>query len=135
MGVVYLAEHERLKRKVALKVLAPELADDERFRDRFIRESELAASLDEPNVLPVYDAGEHDGNLFIAMRYVAGTDLRGLIDESPLALEDALTVVDGVARALDAAHSRGLVHRDIKPGNILVVRSNGSRRDRARVPL
>ncbi len=127
MGVVYLAEHERLKRKVALKVLAPELADDERFRDRFIRESELAASLDEPNVLPVYDAGEHDGNLFIAMRYVAGTDLRGLIDESPLALEDALTVVDGVARALDAAHSRGLVHRDIKPGNILVVRSDGPR--------
>ena len=127
MGVVYLAEHERLKRKVALKVLAPELADDERFRDRFIRESELAASLDEPNVLPVYDAGEHDGNLFIAMRYVAGTDLRGLIDESPLALDDALMVVDGVARALDAAHSRGLVHRDIKPGNILVVRSNDSR--------
>jgi serine/threonine protein kinase len=128
MGVVYLAEHERLKRMVALKVLAPELADDERFRDRFIRESELAASLDEPNVLPVYDAGEHDGNLFIAMRYVAGTDLRGLIDESPLALEDALTVVDGVARALDAAHSRGLVHRDIKPANILVVRSDGPRR-------
>ena len=127
MGVVYLAEHERLKRKVALKVLAPELADDERFRDRFIRESELAASLDEPNVLPVYDAGEHDGNLFIAMRYVAGTDLRGLIDRSPLALEDALTVVDGVARALDAAHSRGLVHRDIKPANILVVRSDGPR--------
>ena len=127
MGVVYLAEHERLKRKVALKVLAPELADDERFRDRFMRESELAASLDEPNVLPVYDAGEHDGNLFIAMRYVAGTDLRGLIDESPLALDDALTVVDGVARALDAAHSRGLVHRDIKPGNILVVRSDGPR--------
>ena len=127
MGVVYLAEHERLKRKVALKVLAPELADDERFRERFIRESELAASLDEPNVLPVYDAGEHDGNLFIAMRYVAGTDLRGLIDESPLALEDALTVVDGVARALDAAHSRGLVHRDIKPANILVVRSDGPR--------
>ena len=126
MGVVYLAEHERLKRKVALKVLAPDLADDERFRDRFIRESELAASLDEPNVLPVYDAGEHDGNLFIAMRYVAGTDLRGLIDESPLALDDALTVVDGVARALDVAHSRGLVHRDIKPGNILIVRSTSS---------
>ena len=127
MGVVYLAEHERLKRKVALKVLAPELADDERFRERFIRESELAASLDEPNVLPVYDAGEHDGNLFIAMRYVDGTDLRGLIDESPLALDDALTVVDGVARALDAAHAKGLVHRDVKPANILIVRSNGSR--------
>jgi serine/threonine protein kinase len=127
MGVVYLAEHKRLKRKVALKVLAPELADDERFRDRFIRESEIAASLDEPNVLPVYDAGEQDGSLYIAMRYVVGTDLRGLIDESPLTLEDALTVVDGVARALYAAHSRGLVHRDVKPGNILIVRSTDSR--------
>ena len=127
MGVVYLAEHDRLKRKVALKVLAPELADDERFRERFIRESELAASLDEPNVLPVYDAGEHEGNLYIAMRYVVGTDLRGLIDESPLSLDDALTVIDGVARALDAAHAKGLVHRDVKPANVLLVRSNDSR--------
>jgi serine/threonine protein kinase len=127
MGVVYLAEHERLKRKVALKVLAPELASDERFRSRFIRESELAASLDEPNVLPVYDAGEHEGSLYIAMRYVVGTDLRGLIDESPLSLDDALTVVDGVAKALDAAHAKGLVHRDVKPGNILIARSPGSR--------
>src|SRR4029453_1328133 len=104
MGVVYLAEHDRLKRKGALKVPAHELADDQRFRERFIRESEMAASLDEPNVLPVYDAGEHEGGLYIAMRYVVGTDLRGLIDESPLSLDDALTVVDGVARALDAAH-------------------------------
>jgi tRNA A-37 threonylcarbamoyl transferase component Bud32/outer membrane protein assembly factor BamB len=127
MGVVYLAEHDRLKRKVALKVLAHELADDQRFRERFIRESELAASLDEPNVLPVYDAGELEGGLYIAMRYVVGTDLRGLIDESPLSLDDALTVVDGVARALDAAHAKGLVHRDVKPANILLVRSTGSR--------
>jgi tRNA A-37 threonylcarbamoyl transferase component Bud32 len=127
MGVVYLAEHDRLKRKVALKVLAHELADDQRFRERFVRESELAASLDEPNVLPVYDAGEHEGGLYIAMRYVVGTDLRGLIDESPLSLDDALTVVDGVARALDAAHAEGLVHRDVKPANILLVRSTGSR--------
>jgi tRNA A-37 threonylcarbamoyl transferase component Bud32/outer membrane protein assembly factor BamB len=127
MGVVYLAEHERLKRRVALKVLAPELADDERFRERFIRESELAASLDQPNVLPVYDAGEQEGHLFIAMRYVDGADLRELIDESPLALDDVLTVVADVARALDAAHSKGLVHRDVKPGNILIARSSGSR--------
>ena len=126
MGVVYLAEHDRLKRKVAFKVLASELADDERFRDRFIRESELAASLDAPNVLPVFDAGEHDGSLYIAMRYVQGTDLRGLIDQSPLALDDALMVIDGVARALDAAHAKDLVHRDVKPGNILIARSAGS---------
>jgi serine/threonine-protein kinase len=127
MGVVYLAEDARLKRKVALKVLAPEVADDGRFRDRFIRESELAASLDAPNVLPVYEAGEHLGSLYIAMRYVEGTDLRGLIDESPLTLDDAFTVVEGVARALDAAHAKGLVHRDVKPGNILIARSSGSR--------
>ena len=126
MGVVYLAGDPRLKRKVALKVLAPGLADDDRFRDRFIRESKVAASLDAPNVLPVYEAGEHRGSLYIAMRYVEGTDLRGLINQSPLALADALTVVDGVARALDAAHAKGLVHRDVKPGNILIARSAGS---------
>jgi serine/threonine-protein kinase len=126
MGVVYLAEDARLKRRVALKVLAPELADDDRFRERFIRESELAASLDAPNVLPVYEAGEHDGSLYIAMRYVEGSDLRGLIDESPLALGDAITLVEGLARALDAAHAKGLVHRDVKPGNVLIARSSGS---------
>src|SRR5438445_13789132 len=81
MGRVYLAEDTRLGRKVALKLLDPELADDERFRERFSRESRLAASLDHPNVVPIYEAGEHDGVLFIAMRYVAGTDLAGLIDE------------------------------------------------------
>ena len=76
MGVVYLAEHLRLKRKVALKVLAPELSADERFRERFVRESELAASLDHPNVVTVHDAGEQDGLLYIAMRFVEGTDLK-----------------------------------------------------------
>ncbi|MEX2422083.1 MAG: protein kinase [Actinomycetota bacterium] len=80
MSVVYLAEHVRLKRKVALKVLSPELAKDERFRERFIRESELAASLEDPNVLPIYEAGEQDGVLFIAMRYLDGTDLKTLLD-------------------------------------------------------
>ena len=85
----------------------PELAVDERFRERFIRELELAASLDQPNVLPVYDAGEQNGDLFIAMRYVDGADLRELIDESPLSVDDVLTVLADVARALDAAHSKG----------------------------
>ena len=76
MSVVYRADHLRLKRKVALKLLTPELAQDESFRERFLRESELAASLDHPNVVPIYDAGEVEGRLYIAMRYVEGTDLR-----------------------------------------------------------
>ena len=81
MGVVYLAEHEGLKRKVALKLLAAPLADDSRFRDRFVRESQLAASIDHPNVIPIYEAGEADGRLYIAMRFVDGTDLRSLLRE------------------------------------------------------
>src|SRR5919204_5038233 len=79
MGVVYVAEHSQLGRKVALKVLPPEYAEDEGFRERFIREARLAASLDHPNIVPVYDAGEHDGRLWIAMRYVEGTDLRAML--------------------------------------------------------
>jgi hypothetical protein len=81
MSVVYLAEHDWLQRKVALKVLAPQLAEDERFRERFVRESRLAASLDHPNVIPIYEAGASGGDLFIAMRYVEGTDLRTLLHE------------------------------------------------------
>ena len=126
MGVVYLAEHVRLKRKVALKMLSPELAQDERFRDRFIRESEIAASLDDPNVIPIYEAGEQDGVLFIAMRYVDGRDLKTLLErEGPLEPERIATIVDQVASALDTAHSKGLVHRDIKPANILVAPRGG----------
>ncbi len=128
MGVVYLAEHSRLRRKVALKVLPPELAEDERFRERFIRESELAASLDDPNVIPIYEAGEQDGVLFIAMRYVDGRDLKELIErEGPLEPHRVAAIVGQVASALDAAHGKGLVHRDVKPGNVLVApRSGGS---------
>ena len=86
MSVVYRAEHLRLKRTVALKLLVPELAEDERFRERFLRESELAASLDHPHIVPIYDAGEVEGQLYIAMRYVPGGDLRGLLRrEGPLA--------------------------------------------------
>src|SRR5688572_28405264 len=108
MSVVYLAHDLRLKRNVALKLLAPELAQDEGFRVRFLRESQLAASLDHPNVVPVYEAGEVDGLLYIAMRYVVGTDLKALLrTEGALTPERALALVGQIATALDAAHERG----------------------------
>ena len=127
MSVVYLAEHDWLQRKVALKVLAPQLAEDERFRERFVRESRLAASLDHPNVIPIYEAGASGGDLFIAMRYVEGTDLRTLLHEGgALEPDRAIAIVRQVAAALDAAHEQGLVHRDVKPGNVLLARQRGS---------
>jgi serine/threonine-protein kinase len=125
MGRVYLAEDTRLGRKVVLKLLDPELATDERFRERFVRESRLAASIDHPNVIPIYEAGEERGTLFIAMRFVEGTDLGRLIaDGGPLEPGRAAAIVTQVAAALDAAHERGLIHRDVKPGNILVGRGD-----------
>jgi len=129
MSTVYLAEQSGLKRKVALKVMSADLAEDERFRERFVRESELAASLDAPNVLPVYEAGEHDGVLFIAMRFVDGTDLKGLLEQGPLDPALAVDIVTQVARALDAAHAKGLVHRDVKPANILLARGGATEID------
>ncbi len=121
MSVVYRADHARLKRKVALKLLSPELAQDDQFRERFLRESQLAASLDHPNVVPIYDAGEVEGLLYIAMRYVPGTDLKALLrNEGALEPERALALVAQVGSALDAAHERGLVHRDVKPSNVLL---------------
>ncbi|HJR94005.1 MAG TPA: protein kinase [Gaiellaceae bacterium] len=120
MGVVYRATELALERPVALKLIAPELAGDDSFRERFLRESRLAASIDHAGILPVYAAGEADGELFLATRFVPGTDLRSLIDDEPLPGERAIGLVGQVADALDAAHERGLVHRDVKPGNVLV---------------
>jgi predicted Ser/Thr protein kinase len=120
MSVVYRAEHVRLGRPAALKLLgAPIGAAD--HRERFLRESKLAASLDHPSIVPVYDAGEEDGLLYIAMAYVEGSDLKTLlVKEGKLPLRRALRILGQIASALDAAHARGLVHRDVKPANILV---------------
>ncbi|HEX3240678.1 MAG TPA: serine/threonine-protein kinase [Solirubrobacterales bacterium] len=121
MGVVYRATHLGLERQVALKVIARELADREGFRERFLRESRLAARLDHPAVVPIYDSREVDGELIVAMRLVPGGDLRKLIDrEGPLEPRRAVALLSQVAEALDAAHAAGIVHRDVKPHNVLV---------------
>jgi serine/threonine protein kinase len=125
MGVVYRAEELALQRRVALKVIRPEHSEDPRFRDRFRRESKVAASIDHPNVIPILDAGEEDGVLYISMRLVEGTDLRQVIGAQggvePLR---AARIVGRVGAALDAAHARGLVHRDVKPANVLLARAD-----------
>jgi serine/threonine-protein kinase len=122
MGIVHVAHDETLGRKVALKRLSPSYADNVQFRERFVRESRLAASIDHPNIIPVYEAGEDEsGNLFIAMRLVRGRDLQQVLqDEAPLTPPRALALVAQVASALDGAHQVGLVHRDVKPGNVMI---------------
>jgi YVTN family beta-propeller protein len=121
MGVVYRAVQLDLDRAVALKLIASQLAEDPSFRDRFVRESRLAAAIDHPNVIPIYYTGEYEGALYIAMRYVEGSDLRTMVRAAGrLEPDRAAHIVAQVASALDAAHERGIVHRDVKPANVLL---------------
>lgn len=129
MAVVYRAEDLRLGRTVAVKLLAPELARNDTFRQRFVHESRVAAAIDHPHIVPVFEAGETEGMLYIAMRYVQGKDLAALLArDGPLSLETACRISLQVASALDAAHAHDLVHRDVKPGNILIAEGTDSDR-------
>ena len=129
MGVVYRATNVGLNRIYALKVVAPQLADDDRFRERFKREIRVAASLQHPNVVAIHYAGEHDGLLLLAMEFVDGIDLRNLLKQSGALHPDrAIDLLAQLASALDAAHAKGLVHRDVKPANVLVTVRDGEER-------
>ncbi|HEX3832393.1 MAG TPA: FHA domain-containing serine/threonine-protein kinase [Solirubrobacteraceae bacterium] len=125
MGVVYRAEELALQRRVALKLILPEHSRDDRFRERFRRESRIAAAIDHPNVIPIFDAGDESGVLFITMRLVNGTDLRALIAaEGRIEPIRAARIVRQVGAGLDAAHARGMLHRDVKPSNVLLARED-----------
>ncbi|MFZ3474805.1 serine/threonine-protein kinase [Streptomyces sp. 4.24] len=127
MAVVYCAKDLRLDRTVALKLIAPERARDDVFRRRFTHESRVAARIDHPHIVPIFEAGETEGLLYIAMRYVDGPDLRALLDgDGLLPVATAVRIAAQVASALDAAHEHDLVHRDVKPGNILVAAGTDS---------
>jgi CheY-like chemotaxis protein len=121
MGVVYRAEHLNLRRRAAVKIIAPDLAESEGFRERFTREARIAAALQHPNIVTVYDAGEVDGLLYLAMQYIEGDDLAGMLrSDGRLRPYRAIDVCRQVASALDAAHAMGLIHRDVKPANVLI---------------
>ncbi len=121
MGVVYRAEHLNLRRRAAIKIIAPDLAESEGFRERFTREARIAAALQHPNIVTVYDAGEVDGILYLAMQYIEGQDLSAMLrKDGRLRPYRAIDVCRQVASALDAAHAMGLIHRDVKPANVLI---------------
>ena len=126
MGVVYRAVQPGLDRNVAVKVIAPAHAADPRYRERFEREARLAAALDHPNIVPVYAAGDDHGQLYLVMRYIDGVNLAERLRAGPLPLASAVEIVAQVASALDTAHVRGVVHRDVKPANILLVEREGA---------
>ena len=121
MGLVYRAEHINLRRRAAIKIIAPELAESSGFRERFNREARIAAALQHPNIVTVYDAGEEDGLLYLAMQYIEGSDLASVLrTQGRLRPYRAIDVCRQVASALDAAHAMGLIHRDVKPANVLI---------------
>lgn len=122
MSIVYRARHLVLERLVALKLLSPDLSEDPSFQERFIRESRLAAALDHPNVIPIYEAGEENNVFYIAMRYVPGSNLKAFLQRNgPLDRANTISIIGQIASALNAAHELGLVHRDVKPANVLMV--------------
>ena len=121
MGLVYRAEHLNLGRRAAVKIIAPELAEDADFRERFNGEARIAGALQHPNIVTVYDAGEQDGLMYLAMQYIEGSDLSTVLrDRGRLPPYRALDICRQVAAALDAAHAQGLIHRDVKPANVLI---------------
>jgi CheY-like chemotaxis protein len=121
MGVVYRAQHLNLQRRAAIKIIAPDLAESEGFRERFTREARIAAALQHPNIVTVYDAGEVDGMLYLAMQFIRGEDLAAILRaDGRLRPYRAIDVCRQVASALDAAHAMGLIHRDVKPANVLI---------------